>query len=204
MNTEITANITHLRTIELPNDTGHMEGDILSFLLKDGEPIEAMAVKQESNGTVYITVDCLTEEYALQKDGDFVNGYEGSDLRKNLNGKILKRFPKKLRKMMVPFNNGDLLRIPTEREIFGENNWSEEEPESAEQFKPMKLLENRIAGKGHNGTPQWYWLQNRNISWNGHRLNYNAVFIGSLGCADTWDPSDPLCIRLLFKIRNEQ
>ena len=58
--------------------------------------------------------------------------------------------------------NGDLLRLPTEREIFGENIYGVEEDDSVEQWEPMKKRKNRIAfqGKGTD-TWEWYWLQNK-------------------------------------------
>ncbi len=61
---------------------------------------------------------------------------------------------------MIPFANGDYLRLPTEKEIFGINEYGEEEAESVEQFEPMKERRNRIALEGKNGSLAWYWLQN--------------------------------------------
>ena len=88
-------------------------------------------------------------------------GYEKSLLRKKLNTEILDRFPAEIREKMVAFPNGDLLRLPTEREIFGENIFGAEEDESVEQWSPMKERKNRIAfhGKGTDRW-EWYWLQN--------------------------------------------
>ena len=88
-------------------------------------------------------------------------GWDASDLRKKLNGEILDRFPQKIRKLLLPFENGDLLRLPTEKEIFGSNPCGEDEPESVSQWKPMKQRKNRIASQGLNGGWEWYWLQNR-------------------------------------------
>ena len=51
----------------------------------------------------------------MNKDNTNEGGYENSDLRKNLNGEILEQYPDKIRKRMVAFENGDLLRIPTEK-----------------------------------------------------------------------------------------
>ena len=187
----------HNRLCELPEGAVHMEGDTLSFLLNDGEAIEAMAVKQESDGTVYITVDCLAEECALQENGNYGNGYEDCDLRKRLNGEVLERFPEELRQRMVPFANGDLLRIPTEREIFGKNTYGVKEPDTVQQFECMKLRRNRIAFQGKNGPWEWYWLQNRSV----HSATY-ACYVGSAGIATANGASDSLGVRPLFKIQN--
>lgn len=62
---------------------------------------------------------------------------------------------------MVPFGNGDYLRLPTEKEIFGENCYGEYESPYVQQWKPMKQRRNRIAFQGKNGGWEWYWLQNK-------------------------------------------
>ena len=59
---------------------------------------------------------------------------------------------------MIPFDNGDLLRIPTEYEIFGENEYGEQEPDWVEQFEYTKKRRGRIALAGLNGGLQYYWL----------------------------------------------
>lgn len=136
-------------------------GDTISFRLNDGELVEAMAVKAEQNGMVFMLVDCLHDEEPMNRTVTNRGGYDACDLRKKLNGAILDRFPKEVRGIMVPFENGDFLRLPTEKEIFGVNEYGEKEPDSVEQFEPMKLRRNRIAFQGHNGAWEWYWLQNK-------------------------------------------
>ena len=56
----------------------------------------------------------------------------------------------------------DLLRIPTEKEIFGENHYGTDEADTVTPFKGKKNRRNRIAFHGSKtGTWEWYWLQNR-------------------------------------------
>ena len=110
-------------------------GDVLRFDMTDG-PAAAMAVKQEEDGMIFCFVDCLADEHRLHKPGNYP-GWEGCELRGILNGEILDRFPAELREHMAPFENGDLLRIPTEMEMFGENEYGEEE-EGVEQFEPIQ------------------------------------------------------------------
>ena len=136
-------------------------GDTISFRLNDGELVEAMAVKAEQNGMVFMLVDCLHDEEPMNRTTTNRGGYAACDLRKKLNGAILERFPQEVRGLMVPFENGDFLRLPTEKEIFGVNEYGENEDESVQQFEPMKLRRNRIAFQGHNGAWEWYWLQNK-------------------------------------------
>lgn len=181
------------RTIEAVADGNYTVGDIISFSLKIGEKVEALAVKQEADGMIFVLVDCLLKEYPMNKDNSNEGGYETSLLRKKLNGKILEMFPSEIREKMIAFPNGDLLRLPTEREIFGENVWGEDEPDTVEQWEPMKLRKNRIAFQGTNGEWEWYWLQNPVET---------ACFAGVNihGFADYYAASSPLGVRPAFKI----
>lgn len=136
-------------------------GDVIRFKLSDGEKVEMLAVKEESDGMIFCFVDCLAKEYSMNEQNTNEGGWDASGLRKKLNGEVLDRFPRKIRKLLLPFENGDLLRLPTEKEIFGSNPRGEDESESVSQWKPMKQRKNRIASKGLNGGWEWYWLQNR-------------------------------------------
>lgn len=137
-------------------------GDIISFELKDGEKVRARAVKREKNGMLFCMVDCIKREEQMDSRDTNKGGYEASNLRKKLNSDILDRFPAEIRDRMKPMGNGDLLRIPTEREIFGENKYGDSD--NAEQWPCMKQVRNRIALLGYNGSISWYWLQNRSRS----------------------------------------
>jgi len=144
-------------------------GDIISFELTTGEQAQAMAVRETPNGMLFMFVDCLKTE---QKMFENVNkaeviDYEHSDLRKKLNGEILESFPEEIRERMVGMRVGqtncfDMLRIPTEREIFGENPYGVDEPKSVRRFYGMEERRNRIAWQGSKtGEFEWYWLQNK-------------------------------------------
>ena len=147
-------------------------GDVISFTLKDGEKVQAKAVKKTDEGMLFITVDCLKDEYQMFKNTDGMKSMEinyfSSDLRHALNGEILDRFPEKIRSRMVGMridnsDSVDLLRIPTEKEIFGEDPLGKEESDAVEQFKGMKKRRNRMAFQVVDGEErfEWYWLQNR-------------------------------------------
>ena len=162
-------------------------GDIIKFTLKDGEKVQAKAVKKTDEGMLFITVDCLKDEYQMFKNtggvGSMDINYVNSDLRFVLNGKILDRFPDEIRSRMVGMRIGDsfvfdLIRIPTEREIFGENPFSKDESDTVVQFKGMKNCRNRIAFQGSKtGTWEWYWLQNRveGTFFNFARVSYGGA-----------------------------
>ena len=139
-------------------------GDIISFTLTNEVKAEAMAVRETPEGMLYIMVDCIGA-HPMFNDPDRaeVLDYEHSDLHKWLNEEAIKIFPKKIRERMVGMRVGenavDLLRIPTEKEIFGKNRYGESEDISVKRFYGMENGRNRIAF--HDGTPYWYWLQNR-------------------------------------------
>ncbi len=141
-------------------------GDVIRFALNDGEQVQAMAVQETDKGMLFMLVDCLAKEYPMFKSMRGMQSheitYENSDLRKNLNGEILERFPEEIRKHMISVNAaGDMLRLPTEKEIFGKNFYGKDEPDTVHRFDPMELRRNRIAFQGDNGEWEWYWLENK-------------------------------------------
>ena len=172
-------------------------GDVIRFKLSDGEKVEMLAVKEESDGMIFCFADCLAKEYSMNEQNTNEGGWDASDLRKKLNSEILDRFPRKIRKLLLPFENGDMLRLPTEKEIFGSNPCGEDEPESVSQWKPMKQRKNRIASQGLNGGWEWYWLQNR-------VPNSAATFAGvsSHGLASCSRASSACGVRPVVKIKN--
>lgn len=145
------------RTVKVKNPERYEVGDIISFKLTNGEKVEALAVKEDNENMLFCLVDCLNDEYQMNSNNTTEGGFEASELNTYLNVKIIRLFPEKIKKNMVPFENEKYLRIPTEREIFGEAKYGNE-PDSVEQWKPMKKRKNRIAGLGKNGELDWYWL----------------------------------------------
>lgn len=190
------------RTSEVLAGGKYEVGDIVSYTMEDGEEVEALAVKEEfdKHGNlcmVFMLLDCLKEECRMNRDDTNDGGYEESYLREQLRTEYLERFPASLRLNMVPFENGDLLRIPTEREIFGENRYGEEEPDTVEQFEAMKKRRNRMALDGSNGETQAYWLQNKRV----RSATYFCGVDGS-GAAGSYGASYSDGVRPLYRIRN--
>ena len=184
------------RTIEAVADGHYCVGDVITFTLNDGEEVEALAVKQEQDGMIFVLVDCLRKEYSMNRTSSNRGGYKSCALRKALNTEILDRFPAEIREKMVAFESGGLLRLPTEREIFGYNPYGEKEPDDVEQWEPMKDRRNRIAFQGSKtGTWEWYWLQNK--------VDGSAAlfaFVGSNGLALYYHASCAHGVRPAFKI----
>ena len=124
-------------------------GDVISFTLTTGEKVSAMAMKEEKDGTLFVTVDCLEEERPMNSYDTTEVGYEACELRKVLNSEIYDTFPEDIKEKMVPFANGDFLRLLTEDEVFGD-----------ERLEPMNNRRNRIADRGCNSDElEWWWLQ---------------------------------------------
>ena len=187
------------RTMEV-REAPYKVGDVISFTLNDGEEVEALAVKQEEDMIFYFQ-DALRKEYRMNKINSNRGGYKGCELRANLNGEILDRFPAEIREKMVAFENGYFLRLATEREIFGENIRGVEEDDSVDQWEPMKKRKNRIAFRG-KGTDswEWYWLQNK-------YEDSTACFtcVNDFGGADYFHAAYcDLGVRPAFKIKNHQ
>lgn len=183
------------RTMETAADNGYMVGDVIAFTLTDGEEVEALAVKQEQDGMIFCLVDCLNQEYSMNEEDSNRGGYEATDLRVKLNGEILDRFPADIREKMVAFANGDYLRLPTEKEIFGCNDYGKAEPDDVQQWEPMKKRKNRIAFQG-KGTDrwEWYWLQNAH-----KRYAANFAYVNN-GNANCYNASNASGVRPAFKI----
>mgnify|MGYP001138329190 FL=1 len=186
------------RTSEVLAGGKYEVGDIVSYTMEDGEEVEALAVKEEfdKHGNlcmVFMLLDCLKEECRMNRDDTNDGGYEESHLRDQLATKYLEKFPAALRLNMVPFENGDLLRIPTEREIFGRNIYGEEEPNTVEQFEPMKKRRNRMAFDGLNGETQAYWLQNKRV-----RSATTFCIVYANGFANVYYASYSLGVRPFF------
>lgn len=177
-------------------------GDVIKFKLTDGEKVQAMAVKETAKGMLFVLLDCLAREYPMFNNIDGMDEddilYDTSDLRKALNGEILKRFPEEIRKRMVAVNvEGDMLRIPTECEIFGENGCGQEETEKVKRWKPMKKKRNRIAFHGKEGLWEWYWLMNRHKECASRFAGVNLP-----GYADSRLASDYSGVRPVFVLRS--
>lgn len=173
-------------------------GDIIKVKLTDGVKVQAMAMQQEEDGMIFCLVDCLPGEYPMNSTRTNEGGYEESDLRKKLNGEILNLFPAEFKALMAPFDNGDLLRLPTEKEIFGENYYGEYESPYVKQWKPMKKRRNRMAFDGSKDENlQWSWLMDKVGE---SAANFSVV--GSSGGANYGYASDSRGVRPAFKIKN--
>lgn len=177
---------------------GWHEGDRIRFTLEGGEAAEAFAVRQlEDGAALFIFTDCLGKKEQLHDVPGRYDGWDGCSLRKILNGRILERFPEEIRKLMRPFENGDLLQIPSVMEIFGERIWGQ--PEEDTQFPAMRGRRNRIAFQGYGSNVwEWYWLRAVGTGGTG-----SAAYANDSGDAISGTATLSLGVRPLFVLNRD-
>ena len=171
-------------------------GKVVDFQLTSGEKAQYMVQRMDEDGYLCLLVDCLPKAYRMNRENTNTGGYCASELRDHMTSDILALFPAELRDRMIPFANGDLLRLPTEKEIFGCNEYGKAEPESVRQFEPMKSRRNRIAFRGKDESFEWYWLENEvedSAAYFAFVSSYGLATYGSVGAA--------FGVRPAFKIR---
>lgn len=79
-----------------------------------GAKYTATAVRQEDDGMLFVFDQFFDGAMPMNTDG----GYEASDMRKYLQ-KVAETLPGKIAKLIVPFENGDKLRLLTITEVCG-------------------------------------------------------------------------------------
>ena len=98
----------------------------------------------------------------------------------------------------MPFENGDLLRLPFHGEMFGHDdryNSGVVEPDDCEQWPLMRIRNNRIADR--KGEPyEWGWLQNQYVRSAAHFCG-----VGNYGDAHHWSASLSFGVRPAFLIK---
>ena len=147
-------------------------------------------------GALFLLDQYLDEAYPMNRKNTNKGGYEESDLRETLRSKEILDLFDDWGDRMVPFDNGDLLRIPFFGEIFGQGDaeyFEPDGPDGCEQWELMKDWKNRIAFR--QNCWEWGWLQNK-------RKGSAAAFctVGSYGAANNWGASDSLGVRPAFLI----
>lgn len=144
-------------------------------------------------GALFLLDQYLDEAYPMNRKNTNKGGYEESDLRETLRSKEILDLFDDWGDRMVPFDNGDLLRIPFFGEIFGQEDAEYFEPDGCEQWELMKDRKNRIAFR--QNCWEWGWLQNK-------RKGSAEAFctVGSYGTANYWGASDSLGVRPAFLI----
>ena len=144
-------------------------------------------------GALFLLDQYLDEAYPMNAEDTNRGGYPESDLRETLRSKEILDIFKSIRDYMVPFENGDLLRIPFAGEMFGDRLSTWVEPDGHEQWPLMRDRRNCIASRC--GEYEWGWLQNKDIT-------SSAYFCGVSGDggAVSWGASGVFGVRPAFLI----
>lgn len=144
------------------------------------------------NGALFLMDQYLDKPYAMNTKGTNRGGYAESDLRETLRSKKILDIFKGIRGYMVPFDNGDLLRIPFAGELFDKlPSWCE--PDGHEQWPLMRDRLNRLASRYDDC--ECGWLQNKDKTFSAY---FCAVASNGLIVAGT--SSDVLGVRPAFLI----
>lgn len=118
----------------------------------------ATCQKVTKKGALFLLDQYLDEPFKMNRENTNEGGYEASDLRTELQKNSILEIFDSVRDMMVPFKNGNLLRIPYAEEFFGDID--EYEPSGKKQWPLMKDRKNRIAIR-EGEVYEWGWLQNK-------------------------------------------
>ena len=118
----------------------------------------ATCQKVTRKGALFLLDQYLDEAYKMNRENTNEGGYEASDLHKELQENSVLEIFDSVREMMVPFKNGDLLRIPYAEDFFG--NVDSYEPSGKKQWPLMEDRKNRIAIR-EGEAYEWGWLQNK-------------------------------------------
>lgn len=144
-------------------------------------------------GALFLLDQYLDEPTVMNVDNTNQGGYKKSDLRKALQSDEVFGIFAGIRDYMVPFDNGDLLRIPFAGEMFGDNLPSWVKPDGHEQWPLMKDAHNRAASRC--GDPEWGWLANTVRDTSSHFCD-----VGNDGLVDGWAASSVFGVRPAFLI----
>ena len=151
-------------------------------------------------GAIFLLDQYLDEPMEMNAKNTNQGGYPKSDLRKALQSDEVLNIFAGIRDHMIPFENGDLLRIPFAGEIFGDKLPSWAEPDGHEQWPLMQDRRNRLASRrlaSRRGDYEWGWLQNKDKA-------SSTYFCGvdSDGGVAYWSASYVVGVRPIFMIAN--
>lgn len=152
----------------------------------------ATCQKVTEKGATFLLDQYLDKAFPMNWNDTNEGGYEKSYLRKALQSDEVLNIFSDIRDYMVPFDNGDLLRIPFAGELFEKlPSWCA--PDSHEQWPLMQDRRNRLASRC--GEYEWGWINNK-------RKSSSADFcrVDNGGGAACWGASAVLGVRPAFLI----
>ena len=161
----------------------------------------ATCQKVSEEGALFFMDQYDDDPQRMNDENTSEGGYEKSDLRRRINSEeSLKDFPEDIRSRLVPFENGDLIRIPTVGEMFGHeecydeggNPWCEDDGE--DQLPLMVSRANRVAYREND--IEWGWLQNKRVA-----SATNFALVDLVGSAGSGSASVVAGVRRAFLIK---
>lgn len=152
----------------------------------------ATCMKLTDKIPLFLLDQYLDKAYPMNYEFTNKGGYEASELRSEFKNILVDENFNMIRDYLVSFENGDLMRIPTVGEMFGQNNFCE--MDNAEQWELMKERRNRIATRDGD-LYEWGWLQNK---VKGSAASFANV--GSLGITNYSSASNSGGVRPVFQL----
>lgn len=154
-----------------------------------GEQHTATAIQRVDDEVLFVFDECLNKTWAMNEKGTTEGGYERSLMRVRL-AIAATMITKKLREKLVPDENGDLLWLLSEREVFG---LEEDDGEVEGQIEYFRDEKNRVATV--KGVTYPWWLRDVASGTHFAVVTYDGGYGDS--CA-----SNPRGVRPVFKIRD--
>ena len=158
----------------------------------------ATCQKVTDKATIFLLDQYLDEAYRMNPKDTNQGGYEHSELRRKIgNPRFIAKDDnfRMVRGRLLPFSNGDLLRLPTVGEIFGSDPFYERD--GAKQWELMKKRCNRIAERDGGEEYESGWLQNK-VQAEGIGHCFAAVrYDGQAECESAAEASG---VRLVFQL----
>ena len=157
----------------------------------------ATCQKITPNGAIFLLDQYLDKAFPMNWNDTNKGGYPESDLRKALQSDEVLNIFADIRDYMVPFDNGDLLRIPFAGEMFGDEVPQWIESDSNEQWPLMTDAHNRTASRC--GDPEWGWLANTSRDTSPAFCSVTAY-----GAANGWLASALFGVRPVFIVKKRR
>lgn len=118
----------------------------------------ATCQKVTDGNAIFLLDQYLDKPYPMNSRWINEGGYDASDLRAEFKNIVLDTNFDAIRDSLVPFDNGDLMRIATVGELFDHDDYYE--MDDTEQWELMKDRRNRIALR-EGDKYECGWLQNK-------------------------------------------
>ena len=158
-------------------------GDEIVETLKDGREVVFVVMDDGVIG-----LKNLLGYHRMNKEWTNEGGWLACDMRRYLNEDVIALLPDALIAAIKPRKFGeeeDKLWLFSEMEVFGEHDWTENDPDRGFQFEYFKDGRNRIK-VDEDGDANWWWERSPNGS-----NSYDFCFVSSGGDAAVTTPAAP-------------